>query len=110
LRQSLPGLVLVYPQWPGPRGEHQKQRIGKSQLSQAHQGALQITQGRQPLPFKEHLMRMDKIKQISAELDNDPNRKFANFDEMFDVLSFRAAKGIIRLKKWQREQKRKQQR
>jgi hypothetical protein len=51
---------------------------------------------------------MDEIKRISAELDSDPKREFANFDEMFQVLSFRAAKGIIRLKKWQREQKRKQ--
>jgi hypothetical protein len=55
-------------------------------------------------------MRMDEIKRISAELDDDPSCEFENWDTMFQVLSFRAAKGIIRLKKWQREQKRKQQR
>jgi hypothetical protein len=51
---------------------------------------------------------MDEIKQISAELDSNPNYEFSDWDTMFQVLSFRAAKGIIRLKKWQREQKRKQ--
>jgi hypothetical protein len=51
---------------------------------------------------------MDEIKRMSAELDNNPNYEFSDWHTMTQVMSLRAAAGIIRLKEWQRQQKRKQ--
>jgi len=48
-------------------------------------------------------MRMEQIKQLSEQLDSNPNFQFENFEDMCDVIGYRTAGYFILVERRKKE-------